>query len=106
MCNRFIVRKYGLFLKSMPLDTAIVYKIINISNNRWFIRNGHIGFSTSIKDNIKKRHEILRITIPKFEQEFFKKNDIVMVETYGRIIDNKTIQVSQSTGDGITNIQQ
>lgn len=93
MAQNFIVRKNGLFLKNYDLDTTMIYKITNIANNRWFIRNGHIGFFTKNKTVSNK---ILRITIPKFEKPFFKKDDLVKVEKFGQTTDKKTIQIFEA----------
>ena len=100
MERNFIVRKNGIFLKDFSLDILKVYKIQNISNNRWFIRNGHIFRASVIKEGKKVDvSKILAITVPKFETPYFNVNDIVRVTECGRIDDKRTIQLSKTSTD-------
>ena len=86
--ERVIVKKSGIYLNSNENDTDIIYKIRNLRSKRWFIRNGKKKFFMSKKDGKK---EYLVICIPKFEKPFFKENDVVEVEQFGRISDSKTL---------------
>lgn len=97
----FKVKKDVIFIKTDDYDTSIVYKLTNMFNNRFYIRNGCV-YNIKTKDNSKGSivvKKYLGIRIPKFEKVFFKEGDLVRVLKYGRITDNKTIQVFESTGN-------
>ena len=95
--RRFIpVRKTGVYLTSYPLDVDIVYKITNVSNNRFFIRNAHIVGDV--------KHKISVISIPKFEKMFFKINTIVRVEKFGQINNKGDVELFTTQTNGDTSI--